>query len=290
MAGRWDSITKILVKARPSHFSSWLVPQSTLVELLSVELNAAQFFADALLKIWWNGLLGLLHIEFQSYFDTNMGQRMLEYNVFAEHQHGLPVCSVAIYLRKQRVPKPPYVRRWLDNWPTHHFHYRVVKLWEESAQAILDLGWEGLLPLLPLTKGGKKPEIIQVMIDRLALSDDKDLLVLSEMFGSLAFTKEPERARFKRRYTMYQEIFRDSWFYQEILQEGEERGIEKGREEGLRIAIVQAVKQRFPDLEDLAVQQTELLKDFTALNVLLVGIIAVSDEAGARALLLGAQR
>ena len=132
------------------------------------------------------------------------------------------------------------------------------------------------------------------MIDRLALSGDKDLLVLSEMFGSLAFTKEPERARFKRRYAMYQEIFRDSWFYQEILQEGEERGIEKGREEGreegLRIAIVQAVKQRFPGLEDLAVQQTELLKDFTALNVLLVGIIAVSDEAGARALLLGAQR
>lgn len=97
---------------------------------------------------------------------------------------------------------------------------------------------------------------------------------------------------------MYQEIFRDSWFYQEILQEGEERGIEKGREagreegreEGLRIAIVQAVKQRFPDLEELAVQQTELLKDFTALNVLLVGIIAVSDEAGARALLLDTQR
>lgn len=51
MAGKWDTITKILVRTRPSHFSSWLVPQSTLVDVLNIELNAAQFFADALLKI-----------------------------------------------------------------------------------------------------------------------------------------------------------------------------------------------------------------------------------------------
>lgn len=96
---------------------------------------------------------------------------------------------------------------------------------------------------------------------------------------------------------MYQEIFRDSWFYQEILQEGEERGIEKGREEGreegrerFRRAVVQAVKQRFPALERLASQQTARLIDFDALNVLLISIIAAQDEEAARAILMDASQ
>ena len=92
---------------------------------------------------------------------------------------------------------------------------------------------------------------------------------------------------------MYQEIFRDSWFYQEILQEGEERGIEKGREEGrerFRGAVVQAVKQRFPALEKLASQQTARLTDLDTLNVLLISIIAAQDEEAARAILMDASQ
>ncbi len=89
----------------------------------------------------------------------------------AEHQYGLPVSSFVIYLRKRRVPKPPYIRTFVNGHITHHFYYRVVKLWEIPAQVILDLDWEGLLPLLPLTKGGKSPEIIEVMITRLAANE-----------------------------------------------------------------------------------------------------------------------
>ncbi|MEO7021246.1 MAG: hypothetical protein ABI234_13905 [Ktedonobacteraceae bacterium] len=159
---------------------------------------------------------------------------------------------------------------------------------------ILNLGWEGLLPLLPLTKGGKKPEIVQVMIDRLVESNDKELLALAEMYGGLAFTSEPEKIRFKRRFKMFQEIMKDSWVYQEIVQESEERGEERGRKEGelqaLRMAIMQFVKQYFPTLEKLALQQIELIADVHVLNVLLVSIFSTKEVDVVRKLLMDATK
>ncbi len=71
--------------------------------------------------------------------------------------------------------------------------------------------------------------MVQIMIDRLAGENGgKDLLALAEMLGGLAFTKESEKAWFKRRFAMFQDIMKDSWVYQEIVQESEERGIQKG--------------------------------------------------------------
>ncbi|MEO9030896.1 MAG: hypothetical protein ABI413_18985 [Ktedonobacteraceae bacterium] len=279
--GKWDSFAKRLIGSRPGQYVSWLISGALFVEALNIELKAQEFLADALLKVLIAGQLALLHIEFQSYEDPTMGRRMVEYNVIAEHQYGLPVSSFVIYLRKRRVPKPPYIRTFVDGHVTHHFYYRVVKLWEIPAQVILDLDWEGLLPLLPLTKGGKKPEIIQIMIDR--LSHDRDLLALAEMYGGLAFTSESEKARFKRRFAMFQDIMKDSWVYQEIVQASEERGIQSHRQ-----AIVDIVNKRFPLLNELAFQQVARVTDLDALRILVVNISVEDNEEAVRRLLMDA--
>ena len=293
--GRWDSFAKLLIALRPWQFVGWLMAGAELVEVLSVELKTQELLADALLKVRINGQLALIHIEFQSYQDANMGKRLLEYNVGAEHQYGLPVSSFVIYLRKRKVPRPPYIRKFVDGHTTHHFFYRVVKLWEIPAEAILNLEWEGLLPLLPLMRGGKKAELVEVMLSRLGQINDKELLALAQIYGGLAFTSPAEKARFKRRFKVFQDIMKDSWVYQEIVQESEERGLEKGLEEGLekgllshRQTIIDIVNRRFPLLDGLAAQQVARVADLDVLRMLVVNISVSDDGEVVRKLLMDA--
>ena len=279
------------------------MPSATLIESLSIELKARHIFADALLKVLLNKQEALMHIELQTCEDPTMGGRLLEYNVLAEHQYKLPTCSFVIYLRKRRVGKAPYERRFVDGRLTHTFHFRTIKLWEVTAQSIVELGWEGLLPLLPFTKGGKKPEIIQIMVDRLVEKGEKDLLALVEMFGGLAFTKESEKAWFKRRFAMFQDIMQDSWVYQELRQEMLEEGLTKGLKEGMekglkegierslqtqRQAIVDIVQKRFPQLGELAFQQIAHVSDLDALRDLTVAIATTQDVETVHTLLVDA--
>jgi len=285
MAGQWDSFTKRLIGMRPEQYARWLMPNATLISTLDIELKAQHFFADALIKVLLCDQPALMHVELQTYEDPTMGKRMLEYNILAEHQYELPTCSFVIHLRKRRVDKAPYVRRFVDGGITHRFHFRVVKLWEVTAQSIVDLGWDGLLPLLPLTKGGKRPEMVQIMIDRLAGENgDKDLLALAEMLGGLAFTKESEKVWFKRRFAMFQDIMKDSWVYQEIVQESEERGLAKGLQAQRRV-IVNIVRNRFPELEELASQHVAYMNDLDALSLLTVSVASAPDVDALRKLL-----
>ena len=100
--------------------------------------------------------------------------------------------------------------------------------------------WDSL-PLVTLTEGGKRPEVLQGMIDRLASEQEFDLLALAEIIGALVFKEGAEQEAFKRRFRMFQDILRESWVYQEIVEEG----LEKGREEE-RI-------QRIKDQQDMLV-------------------------------------
>ncbi len=75
MAGLWDNLMKRLVGANPEHFLNWLVGQATFVAMLDNELKSQNLFADALLHMQRRGRPELLHIEFQTYSDSEMGQR-----------------------------------------------------------------------------------------------------------------------------------------------------------------------------------------------------------------------
>src|SRR3989442_4140465 len=96
------------------------------------------------------------------------------------------------------------------------------------------MGWAGLLPLVTLTKGGTRPEVVKEMIETLASAGEMDLLALARLIGGLAFKKQEEREWFRRRFSMFQDILRESWVYQEIGQEFLAEGLEKGLERGLK--------------------------------------------------------
>src|SRR5205085_5055192 len=142
----------------------------------------------ALLEVLIENQPGLIEIEFQTYSEENIEERLLEYNFLAYRQYGLPVYSYLIYLRKNgAIATSPYTRQFLSGEAVHLFYFKVIKLWEIPAEFILRMGWLGLFPLLTLTKGGKRPEIVQVMVDHLSSAQEWDLLAASRVVGGLAF-------------------------------------------------------------------------------------------------------
>jgi predicted transposase YdaD len=245
------------------------------------------------LKITRNGKPALEHLECQTNEDPEMAVRLLEYNILASRQyHRIPVYSYVIYLREDgEVQQPPYIRRFPDEEGEEvlRFYYRVIKLADIPAEAILTQDWVGLLPLLPLTKGGKEPEIVKTMVDRLGEAREFDLLAIAHLLGGLVF-KGPEREAFRKRFSMFQDILEESWVYQEIIEQGLEKGKEIGRAEGTlqerRQALRDFLQMRFPELLALAAQQTNSIKNAEVLRTLSTKLFAAQTAEEARQILL----
>jgi len=287
MAGPWDNIMKRLVRGYAKQFTRWLVSEAVFVRAHDIELKNQHLLADALLEVILHGEPALLHIEFQSYDDPEMEMRLLEYNVLASRQNGhWPVYSYVIYLRKAReVAISPLVRTFPDGEEVHRFFFRVIKLWEVPAELLLQTGWTGVLPLVTLTDGGKRPEVVKEMIDRLALAEEYDLLAISQVIGGLVFKKGPELEWFRKRFSMFQDILRESWVYQEIIEQGREEERQRRIQEH-RTILMRFIQLNFPELEALAKQQADGIKDPDVLSSMNIKLLAAQKVEEARQILL----
>src|SRR5438128_244381 len=218
-----------------------------------------------------------------------MGRRLLEYNVLASRQYDhLPVSSYVIYLRDVKdVPEPPYIRRFPDEEgeEVHRFSYTSIKLADIAAEVILQSGLMGLLPFVTLTKGGKEPEVVKTMIDRLAEAKKFDLLTMAQVLGGLVFEEENEREAFRRRFRMFQNVLRESWAYQEIGQEFLEKGREEERHRQLQ-TLLSFLQIRFPEMMTLAEQQTKSIKEPEVLQTVLSKLFAAQTAEEAKQILL----
>ncbi len=147
-----------------------------------------------------------------------------------------------------------------------------------------------------LTKDGKRPEVVEEVIASLQLHEGeaaKELISLTYIFATLAFENQDDLIWLKRRINMMQDLLRDSWLYQEIMQEGYdkgiEKGIEKGREEGLlrqRQLLMTIVQMHFPNTANLAQQQVDAIKEPEVLQSLIFKVLESQTEEQATECLL----
>jgi hypothetical protein len=167
------------------------------------------------------------------------------------------------------------------------FHFESIELAEYSAEELLQLDQPGLLPLLPLTQGGAKREVVTTMFAGLQEAKRKDLRDIGGILASLVFIREnpAELEWLQRSLRQMHNVLREAPFYQEILQEGREEGLEKGREEGLQLlrqTLVKFVQARFPasKMVRLAKGQAAIIDDPTILQdlILKVGLAQSTDE------------
>jgi hypothetical protein len=246
----------------------------------------------------------LLHLEFQTYHDATISQRLLQYNVLIRIEYGLPVISCVIYLLKGGK-RPASPLRWEApaGQEVLHFHFSSIEIGDLTPEEIVGMQQTGLLPLLPLTRGGTSRNIVQMMFDKLAPDAvaQEDLAVIGFTFASMVFQREGnvvDQEWLIRSFKEMYDLIRDTPIYQEMTrmarEEGLEKGLQEGRKEGeqiaLREAILDIVQERFPKLTEQARQQVVSVDDTTVLRRLVVKLSLVRSTKEARQLLLQASQ
>jgi hypothetical protein len=228
-----------------------------------------------------NGEEVILHVEFQRRHDPAMGRRMWEYNSVTSYLTQLPVCSFVMYLRKDEpIVEPPYMQQLADGSTIHIFYYGNIFLWEILPETLKQKGLEGMLPLLPLTKGADlaRDAIIGDMIEGLRAASKEDVLALGYAFAGLVYESEDDRQWLKRRFEVFHDILEGSWSYQEMVQ----KGLEQGELKALRSVLLRIVETHFPELLSAAQQSAERITVPVTMSVLVDKLLLARTVEQAR--------
>ena len=286
----------------PQDYTEWLLPGAQFISNVSTELENETLYADLLLNIRLNWQPILLHIEFQRNRDSKMAERLWQYNLKANLKYKCPIWTVVIYLKDDgTVAETPLIRELPNGQAVHRFDFGVIKLWEIPAKELKQKGLVGLLPLLPLTQGGARREIIEETIVELAPPGEEpkaELLTLTYGLASLALENQADQEWLIRRFTKMYDMLRETRAYREMtkesreegLQEGLEKGLqeglEKGKLEALRQTLLHVVQSRFPKIARLAKGQAAIIDDPEVLDALIVKMSIAQTREEAKQYLL----
>jgi predicted transposase YdaD len=113
----------------------------------------------------------------------------------------------------------------------------------------------------------------------------------------MVFTSQADQQWLKRKVGMFEDLVRDTWFYQHILEQGLEQGMERGIERGreqereqtlrkTRLLLLDVVRVRFPDVIELAQQRANAMHDAEVLRRLIIKIAMAPTAEEARRFLL----
>jgi len=213
---------------------------------------------------------------------------------------------------KCEAPEPFFKWEFPTGEVVHHFTFKVIKLWEISPVVLKQTGLVGIFPLMVLAHGGKRPEVVEEVITSLKSvggEAGKELLSLTYILASLVFENEADCRWLKKRFKMLQDILRDTWAYQEIMQEGREEGLQKGLEEGRqegrqegreegrqqrlkdqRQMLMTLVHVHFSNIAHLAKERADAIKDPEVLQSLILKVVAAQDEEEAKQILLSSSQ
>jgi flagellar biosynthesis/type III secretory pathway protein FliH len=131
------------------------------------------------------------------------------------------------------------------------------------------------------------------------VKDNKEVLGLAFSLASMVLTSEADQQWLEGEVAMLEDILRDTWFYQRILKEGEQKGREGGIEEGreeerkrelqrLNQILVSSVEANFPSLVPLARKYADTINDPDVLQKVMIQLLTTKDVDIARSHLLTA--
>jgi hypothetical protein len=184
----------------------------------------------------------LVQIEFQASSDPRLVHRMDIYSTLLERRHRLPVQSVAVLLRPE-AESPSLTgldeRRLPHGRMYRTFQYDVVRIWQESVEALL-AGPLATLPLAPLV-GVSDADVAQVLrrIEARVRQEAAPAIAERVRAGTylLLGLRFPEDVidDLLRGVGIMAGALKESSTYQHILQEGRAEGLATARDVLLRM-------------------------------------------------------
>ena len=284
----YDTISKDLIQTYPKDFIRLTFGQDDveILDILDTEQNTVETrHTDSLIRVHIAGKEALVHHEFQTTDDPSMPLRMAGYIIRAIEQHGLPIYSSVIYLRRSAGRRDPghFVQEISGHLVV--IKYTVIRLSEIEGQDILDGGASGLFPFASLMKrpvGIDSETWLRHCVDATnALQVDESIKV--DFLGRLMILSGLEYDPTLINRILLQEglmdaIMRESSFAQYIKQLGIEQGIEQGGRQRAIEDILEILEIRFdmPETHPLSTR-IAAIEDLQHLKQLLRAAIQVPN-------------
>ncbi|MBW4689687.1 MAG: Rpn family recombination-promoting nuclease/putative transposase [Komarekiella atlantica HA4396-MV6] len=262
----FDNTCKFIAELYSPDFATWLLGEPiTLTKLSPTELSIEPIRADALILLQSDEVV--LHIEFQTEPDKDMGFRMADYylRIYRRFPHKR-IHQVVIYLDKTKSEEV-----YKTTFTTEKFRHEfgVIRLWEQPTSNFLRT--PGLLPFAVLSATENKASTLQQVaaaVDKISeRRTQSNISAAAAILAGLVLEQELIGRLFRR------DIMRESIIYQSILSEGKEEGREEGSQQkarqialnllaegmsvdaiaritGLSVEMVQQLQQQEPDNQD----------------------------------------
>ena len=190
---------------------------------------------------------------------------MLDYYTRLKRQYWCEIEQVLIFLQATSS-EIVFNTQYVDKKTRHE--YRVIRLWEEDPTPLL--AKSALLPLATLAKTESPADLltqVAAAVDMIEETDERqNISACVQVLAGLRFDKNLIQQLFR------EEIMQESVIYQDILQKGEQRGVQKGEV----AVILRLLARRFGDIQPEIEQQivtlpitqledlAEALLDFTS--------------------------
>lgn len=310
-----DNPLKMLITDFGSVFAAWLLGRPVRwARPLNVEFPAHPIQSDLLFAVEdEQGQLFLLHYEFQGRTSHKpMPYRQLEYmSQVAIREIPWPLASesprlhsVVLYVGEGagRGDTGVYTIAGLGNTPALQWQYQPMRLWEMTAENLLQWGQPAITALMGLTRL-QQPEaelpqalrqirtvadqmqrqrLLTAMVSLLPTEEVTQMVerLLEESETLLLDTPYLRRMRELGRQEGLREGLQEG--RQEGRQEGLQEGRQEGREEALREAILEAAARRFnPPVSEYQELQRQLaqVEQPDALQQILLALFDVTDTA-----------
>jgi predicted transposase/invertase (TIGR01784 family) len=262
----YDNTCKYLAENFSEDIASWLIgDRVSLTELKPTELNVDPIRADSIILLSNQDLI--LHLEFQTAADDEMQFRMIDYRIRAYRKFPTKrMRQIVIYLKKTTSELVNQTTFEIEN--TLH-RFEVIRLWEQPASIFLES--PGLYPFASLAQTDKPELVLRSVASKIeAIGERKvqaDLAATASVLAGLVLDKNQVKQILRR------DIMRDSVIYQDILEEG----LERGRQQERALVVRQLTKKLGnlapkvqAQISDLSIERVEILGeallDFTSLT------------------------
>ena len=288
MAKSADIGSKRLISLAPDAWVKWVSQSDDVVplEILNAEFQWVSRESDVLIKAF-SPTYGefLILNEIQLRYSAKMPLRMRAYAALAEERYGLPTLPILI-----NILPPPATVTICNRFESNFFDlqvrqdFRVINLWEVEAELVFERSLNTLMPFVPILKGGGEEPVVRRALE--VLRQDEQLNQMEPLLAFFAsFVMDTELVAQIVRWDMT--VLRESPWYQEILQQGEQKGkaegrtegIAEGRTEGERSLVLRLLARRVGTLPTSVAAQVQALElpQLEALGEALLDFAQLSD-------------
>lgn len=243
---------KRLISLAPDAWVKWVTqsPDVLAREILASEFQWISRESDVVVKAYHPQIGDFLVLnELQLRYNTRLPRRMRAYAALAEERYNLPVYPVLI-----NILPPSETMEIVSGYESQVLglqarqDYRVINLWEVDAQIVFQQPLPSLLPFVPVLKGGDEIAVVQQAVQ--ALRADEQLNELEPLLAFFAsFVLSSPLVQQIMRWDMA--VLQESPWYQEILQQGEIRGLLSGIELGLELKFGAEGLQLMPEISQI---------------------------------------